>query len=252
MMEVVERLRAAGVPTPEADARWLLALDVTDGEREELVRRREAREPLQLLLGRWPFRDIELALEPGVFIPRPETEVVAGVAIDAARAARTVVDLCTGSGAIAAAVADETTVRRIVATDVSQGAVKLARRNTAPWSDRVEVRHGDLLEPLADLVGTIDVLVANPPYLPPEAFPLEVQHDPHDALVAGPDGHEFVNAILSAAPAVLVPGGTVIVEIDDRRGPEAAGHARSAGLADVSIITDLAGRDRAVRGSSRG
>lgn len=251
MTKIVERLRAAGVPTPEVDARWLLSLDVSDVEREALIRRREAREPLQLLLGTWPFRNVDLTLQPGVFIPRPETEVVAGVAIEAARTARLIVDLCTGSGAIAAAIADETTAPTIVATDTSHAAVDLARRNTARWSDRVEVRLGDLFEPIQDLAGTVDVLVANPPYLPAETREPEVEHDPSDALVGGLDGHEVVNAILDAATSVLASGGTVVVEIDDRRGPEAADHAWSAGLADVSIITDLAGRDRAVRGCVR-
>lgn len=253
MSDVVERLRAAGVPTPEADARWLLALDVTEGERDAFVRRREAREPLQLVLGRWPFRNVELAIEPGVFIPRPETEVVAGIAIEAAgHGAHVIVDLCTGSGAIAAAVADETNVGAIVATDISPSAVDLARRNTSPWADRVEVRQGDLFEPVDGLAGTIDVLVANPPYLPPEEFSPEVAHDPRDALIAGPDGHELVHAILDAAATLLAPRGTVVVEIDDRRGPEAADHARAVGLVDVSIVVDLAGRHRAIRGRTRG
>lgn len=250
MSSVAERLRAAGVPTPEVDARWLLALEISEAEREVLVRRREAREPLQLLLGEWPFRNVELMLEAGVFIPRPETEVVAGVAIEAALGgARVAVDVCTGSGAIAAALADETEVPTIVATDISPAAVDLARRNTARWGDRVEVRNGDLFAPLAHLVGKIDVLVANPPYLPPEVFAPEVAHDPHEALVGGPDGHEVVHRILEAAREVLAPGGTVVVEIDDRRGPETAEFARAAGLVDVSLVADLAGRQRAIRGS---
>ena len=188
-----------------------------------------------------------------MFIPRPETEVVAGVAIAAARDAQLVVDLCTGAGAIAAAVAAETRVPRIIATDVDPAAVDLARRNLRPWSGRVEVRPGDLFDPLADVAGSIDVLVANPPYLPDEPREPEVaNHDPVHALVGGPDGHEIVHGILDAAPSLVRAGGTVVVEIDDRKGPSALERARAAGLVDVEIVRDLTGRDRAVRGHIRG
>ena len=246
---IVDRLRAAGVSSPESDARWLLRLEVPPEELEELVRRREAREPLQLLLGSWPFRTVDLEVRSGVFVPRPETEVVAGAAIVAAADARIVVDLCTGAGTIASAVAAETSVPRIIATDIDEAAVELARRNLRRWAERVEVRWGDLFDPLTDVAGSIDVLIANPPYLPDEPHEPEVaDHDPFHALVGGPDGHEIVDRILDAAPSLVRVGGTVVVEIDDRKGQQALDRARAAGLVDLEVLRDLAGRDRAIRG----
>ncbi len=279
--EVAERLEAAGVPTPDVDARWIVdamverfgpALVGCDaGVLDALVERRAAREPLQLVLGHTTFRWVELACRAGVFVPRPETEVVAGVAIEAARASGgrpRVVEPCTGTGAIALAVASEVPGVHVVAGDRSGAAVDLARENLAtleaggapdPWRPgpwlapgaRVEVRRGELLAPVPeDWAGRVDVLVSNPPYLPASdtgSWQPEVgDHDPHDALVGGPDGHELVDALLAESPVWLRPGGTVVVEIDDRRGGDAREAARRAGLVDVRVVADLTGRDRAV------
>ena len=269
---VRHRLAAAGVPSPGVDARWLIEHVVAGagagagaGARpvltrgspadrlEALVARRAAREPLQLVLGTAAFRTIEVACRPGVFIPRPETEVVAGVAIDRARqraAGALVVEPCTGSGAIACAVAVEVPGVRVLATDLDPAAVDLARHNaraTAP--ERIEVRHGDLLDPLdASLRGHLDVLVANPPYLPATdrgTWAPEVgDHDPPAALIGGPDGHEVVDRLLALAVEWLAPGGSVVLEIDERRGAQAAAVARTAGLGDVEVRRDLTGADR--------
>jgi release factor glutamine methyltransferase len=285
--DVAARLDAAGVPRPEVDARWLVDAMV---ERfgpdlvgcdaavlDALVARRAAREPLQLVLGRTTFRWVEVACRPGVFVPRPETEVVAGVAIDAARTAGPaprVLEPCTGSGAIACAVASEVPRAQVVATDHAAAAVDLARDNAArlaagiaptPWRPGpwpapgagVEVRHGRLLAAApATWQGAVDVLVANPPYLPEHdtgTWAPEVgDHDPHDALVGGRDGHEVVDALLAAAPTWLRPGGTAVVEIDDRRGPDAVAVATGAGLVEVHVVQDLTGRDRAVVGRTPG
>ncbi len=274
-------LDTAGVPTPRVDAE-VLASHVTGLRRtalttaplpgpdtlarlEALVARRADREPLQLVIGRTWFRELTLACRPGVFIPRPETEIVTGLAIDAARrgpAPRTVVDIGTGTGAIALSVTAEVPGARVVATDASAAAVDLARANLATLvagragvpgvasGASCEIRHGALLDPVAELAGRIDVLVSNPPYLPAAdrgSWEPEVAgHDPDEALVGGDDGHEVVDALLAAAGSWLVPGGTVVVEIDERRGTDALAHATGAGLVDARIETDLTGAVRAL------
>lgn len=277
--EVTDRLEQAGVPTPEVDARLLLdAMEDRFGDLSRcdravldgMVARRAAREPLQVVLGRTTFRWVDVEVERGVFIPRPETEVVAGLAIDACGGveAPLVAEPCTGTGAITCALLTELPGVRVLATDASIEAVELARRNVrrvlageASPPDRrpregaeAEVVHGHLLDPLRQLtpnvLGHIDVLVANPPYLPtsdaPSMAPEVVGHDPHDALFGGEDGHEVVGALLREAMVWLRPGGTVVVEIDDRRGADAVRVAQDAGLSDVRVEPDLTGRDRAV------
>lgn len=277
--EVTDQLDAAGVPTPEVDARLLLdAMEDRFGDLSRcdravldgMVARRAAREPLQVVLGRTTFRWADVEVAPGVFIPRPETEVVAGLAIDACEGIEEplVVEPCTGTGAITCALLTEVPGVRVVATDASIGAVELARRNVqrvlageASPADRrpshgadAEVVHGHLLEPVRQLdpalCGRVDVVVANPPYLPvsdaPSLAPEVVGHDPREALFGGDDGHEVVDELLVEAMAWLRPGGTVVVEIDDRRGADAARAAQEAGLTDVRVEPDLTGRDRAV------
>lgn len=279
--EVAGRLDAAGVPTPDVDARWIVDAMVDRfgpdlvgcdaGVLAALVERRAAREPLQLVLGHTTFRWVELVCRPGVFVPRPETEVVAGAAIDAAVAAGErprVVEACTGTGAIACALVSEVPGVEVHASDASAEAVALASENLdgvlatdapqpwrpGPWAApgaTGTVARGHLLDAApGEWRGSVDVLVANPPYLPaadaPTWAPEVADHDPHTALVGGPDGHEVVDALLHAAPAWLRPGGTVVVEIDDRRGADALATAAEAGLVDARLVTDLTGRDRAV------
>lgn len=277
--DVTERLEAAGVPTPDTDARLLLDameerfgglagcdLAVLDG----MVERRAQRVPLQVVLGATTFRWVEVEVEQGVFIPRPETEVVAGLAIDALAGVERplVAEPCTGTGAITCALLTEVAGVRALATDRSGAAVELARRNIGrvlageasppAWQPDVdataEVLVGHLLDPLRQLgstvLGNLDVLVANPPYLPtsdaPSMQPEVVGHDPGAALFGGEDGHEVVDELLAEAAVWLRPGGTVVLEIDDRRGPAAAASAEAAGLVAVRIEQDLTGRDRAV------
>lgn len=264
--EVAARLAAAGIPTAEVEARWLVehvVASATPRRLEPLVRRRLAGEPLQLLLGRWPFRTVELTLQPGVFVPRPETEVVAGIAIDHVRGlGRPVLaaEPCTGTGAITCALVAEVDGIEVVASDLDAGAVALARRNLAEVREasaavvrgsRAEVHLGDLLAPVpSDLRGRLDLLVANPPYLPAadrDTLATEVvDHDPAAALFGGPDGHEVVDRLVAAAPGWLAPGGLLVLEIDERRGCEVADRARSAGLCEVRVAPDLSGRDRAL------
>lgn len=276
---VEQRLEAAGVPSPEVDARLLLdAIEERFGDPtrcetavlDGMVERRIARVPLQVILGVTTFRWVELIVEAGVFVPRPETEVVAGLAIDALRGIKSplVAEPCTGTGAITCALLSEVPGVRVLATDLSAAAVDLARRNvtrtlaggaTSPqWVPRggadAQVLHGSLLDPLSQLdssvYGALDVLISNPPYLPsgdlPAMEPEVAEHDPHAALFGGTDGHEIVLALLDAAMGWLRPGGTVILEVDDRRGRETIAAALSAGLVDARVEADLTGRDRAV------
>jgi release factor glutamine methyltransferase len=274
--DVTDRLDAAGIETPDVDARLLLdAVEERFGTvvgcpanvLDAMVERRVARVPLQVVLGRTTFRWVDLEVERGVFVPRPETEVVAGLAIEAcAGPDRSVVlEPCTGTGAITCALLSEVPGVRVVATDSDEAAVALARRNveavlvgTATPPDHrpragatAEVLAGHLLEPVSTaLRGRVDVLVSNPPYLPlsdlPWMAPEVAEHDPHPALFGGEDGHEVVDELLAAAAVWLRPGGTVVLEIDDRRGEDARAAAVAAGLVDVRIEPDLTGRDRAV------
>lgn len=264
------RLRAAGVPAAEVDAAllvrhvlgWSATRLVTDGDRNlpreageqlaALVARRVAREPLQLLVGSVGFRYLDLEVRPGVFIPRPETEVLAGEAIERTPPGGVVLEPCTGSGAVACAVAHEARPGTVVASDRSPRAVALARANVARAGLDVRIVQGDLLAPMPQrLRGMVDVLVSNPPYLATgELAGLEPEvrdHDPAEALVAGPTGHEVSDRLLSEGAAWLRPGGWLLLEVGEQRAAEAAARAAATGLADAGVAADLAGRDRIVR-----
>lgn len=258
---VADRLAAAGIEGARAQARWLVEHAVATAgsadhaaQLEALVRRRLDREPLQLVLGSWPFRAVELVLEPGVFLPRPETELVAGLAIEHAAAVgpgALIAEPCTGSGAIAASLLAEVPGVEVHATDLDARAVQLARRNVAAAAadGRGTVHHGDLLAPLpVALCGRLDVLVANPPYLPEgDADHLDIEvaaHDPPAALFGGPHGHEVVDRLLALAARWLRPGGVVVLEVDARLGQEALVTAAGVGLARGELVRDLAGRHR--------
>lgn len=266
---ITERLEHAGVDSPASDAEWLLrhvtgwgaarlstsADTPLPGEAEValegLVTRREAREPLQLLLGSVGFRYLDLRTAPGVFVPRPETEVLAGLAIERTPRGGVVVEPCTGTGAVAIAVATEAAPDAVHATDVDPAAVALARENAVAHGAPVVVHEGDLLEPVPSaLRGRVDVLVSNPPYVAEAeeaALPPEVAGwDPRRALIAGPTGHEASDRLIEAAAHWLAPGGWVLVEVDERRAVEVARRARTRGLVDAGVMHDLAGRDRVV------
>lgn len=224
-----------------------------------LVARRAQREPLQHIVGSTGFRYVTLSVEKGVFVPRPETEVVAGLAVDeaaarvAAGANPLVVDLCTGSGAIAVAVATEVPAARVVAVDVSLPAVTLATRNAQAAGAHVRVLLGDVADPelLVDLAGAVDVVVANPPYIPPDAEPTDPEvrlHDPDLALYGGgPDGLDTPRAVVAAAARLLRPGGLLVVEHAEVQAEALRAAAAAAGaFAEPRTVPDLTGRPRAL------
>jgi release factor glutamine methyltransferase len=261
------RLAEAGVPSPAYDADALLAhvlgvdqarlalLDHVADEHaarfEALVARRARREPLQHLLGSVGFRHVELAVGPGVFVPRPETELLAGWAVERALEVGepVVVDLCTGSGAIACAVADEVPSARVHAVELDPAAHAWAARNLAGTG--VELRLGDMADAFDDLAGGVDVVTCNPPYIPLDAWesvaPEARDHDPQLALFSGDDGLDAVRVVAARAAQLLRPGGWVGVEHADVQGESAPAVFAGAGcFRDVRDHSDLAGRPRYV------
>jgi release factor glutamine methyltransferase len=270
--EVVRRgagyLERHGVDQPLATAEVLLA-SILGTERTALYLRDEglssvearrfgralcrrcAGTPVQHLTGQQGFRRLVLTVRPGVFVPRPETEVVVEVALSAieGRDGPVVVDVGTGTGAIALSIALEHPGARVVATDVSAEAVALAREHADRLGLAVEVRAGDLLEPVADeLAGAVDLVVSNPPYVAPsdvDALPPDVRADPARALVGGVEGYE---RLLAQAAACLRPGGAVVVEVGDGQARSIVTAMREAGFSGVRVRHDLTGRDRVVEG----
>ncbi|MCW2574535.1 MAG: prmC [Modestobacter sp.] len=251
-----ELLLAAVLGVPRAR---LLTLDDVPPEAADrfadLLDQRASRVPLQHLTGTAPFRHVELAVGPGVFVPRPETELIAGWVLDriAGLAAPTVVDLGTGSGAIALSVANEHPGARVVAVERDAGAIEWTRHNAAVRAGAgdtpVEVFAGDMTDPglLRALDGTVDVVVSNPPYVPDGArLPREVaDHDPPLALWGGPDGLDVVRGLLVTAARLLRPGGWLGIEHADQQGSALPALVRGAGgWTDVADNPDLAGRPR--------
>jgi release factor glutamine methyltransferase len=268
------RLAEAGVDSPRADAETIAAHvhgvgrgelhRVSDGRFDPRfwneVARREAREPLQHITGLAYFRYLELEVGPGVFVPRPETEVVTGWAIDALTemdvAEPVVADLGTGSAAIALAIAQEVPRARVHAVEADPLARRWAERNIARCAGsaphtrgRVTVEYGDFASALPSLSGAVDLVISNPPYIPVGAtVPPEVsEYDPAGALWGGTDGLDAVRVIEAAAARLLRPGGLVAVE---HGAPQGAAvywiFAEERGWRDTRNHRDLAGRDRFV------
>jgi release factor glutamine methyltransferase len=202
--------------------------------------------PVQHLTGEQAFRGITLEVRPGVFVPRPETEILVGHALSTLGDGEdpVVVDAGTGTGAIALAIKDERPDATVFATDLSSEAVELARANAARLGFDVTVIEGDLLEPLpADLRGWVDAIVSNPPYVPPEEIddlPAEARADPRLALAGGTEVHR---RLAEQAPRWLRSGGALAVEIDARQGEEVSG-LLARRFVRVRVERDLAGRDR--------
>ena len=258
--EAIELLTRASVPSAEHDARALAAFAETSGaDFAELVRRRADRVPLQHLIGSVGFRYIDLEVGPGVFTPRPETEVVVDIAIDRARecaSAPVMVDLCSGSGVIALSVANEMPNARVHAVELDPSALTWLSRNAKRRQDAgdtaVVVHAGDVADALPELDGTVDVVVSNPPYVGEDEMSLvdpEVRdHDPFLALVAGDDGLAVIRQVAATAMRLLRPGGWVVVEHSDRQGESAPEALRKAGFVDVTDSLDLTGRPRVAVG----
>ena len=206
--------------------------------------------PLQHLTGEQAFRRLTLLVRPGVFIPRPETEILVehALASIARVSAPVVLDVGTGTGAIALAMKAERPDARVVATDISPDAVALAQTNVGRLALDVEVVEGDLLQPLmTSLHGAADLVVSNPPYVRPdelETLPRDVRADPVTALEGDIDVYE---RLFAQAAEVLRPGGEVAVEIGQAHGEVVRAAASAAGFVDVRVEQDMAGRDRVVR-----
>lgn len=271
--EVADRLSAAGVASPTADADLLVAhvlgvprgrlgtADPLDGDQlarlDALVARRAAREPLQHLTGTTTFRHVDLEVGPGVFVPRPETEVLAGWAVEQAgrHDEAVVVDLCTGSGAIAAALADEVRSARVHAVEISPEAHAYAARNLAGTG--VDLRLGDAADAFPELAGAVDVVVANPPYIPLAAYeevePEARLHDPAVALWSGDDGLTTIRVVARTAARLLHPGGLLGCEHADVQGAAAVAvlAADQETWSDVHDHHDLVGRPRFVTARRR-
>lgn len=269
LADATQRLAGAGVETPRVDAELLLAhaagvarnrlalLDtlpcVAAARFTAALDRRAARVPLQHITGTAPFRRIEVAVGPGVFVPRPETELL----IDAVLPALTgtdesvVVDLCAGSGALALAIADEVPTAAVYAVEGCPDALPWLRRN-AP--DRVQVVAADVRGPvLPELGGRVSAVVSNPPYVPDRtAVAPEVRQDPAAAVFAGADGLRLIPAVIARAAELLAPGGVLAVEHDDAHGDAVPAllHATGAWTA-VEDHRDLAGRPRYARAVRR-
>jgi release factor glutamine methyltransferase len=264
--EAAATLAAAGIDSPRVDAMDLaaeaagtdrgrlglidtLADDVLARYRE-LIAARSRRIPVQHLLGTAAFGPVQVRVGPGVFIPRPETESLLEWALAQPLGDRPlIVDLCTGSGALALALARVRRDARVVAVDDSEAALEYAARNLAGTA--VEVVHADVTAPalLPDLSGRVDLLVANPPYIPDGAVlePEVADHDPAHALFGGPDGMAVIRPIIDAAARLLRPGGRCGIEHDDTTSAQTvAAFTGHGGFTDVVARRDLAGRPRFV------
>ena len=215
---LIGRLRAAGCVFAEDEARLLLDAAGSPAELRDMLDRRVGGQPLETILGWVEFCGLRVHLEAGVFVPRRRTEFLARQAVALAQPAAVVVDLCCGSGAVAAALVAAVDRAQVYAADVDPAAVRCARRNVAPE----RVFHGDLYDPLpAGLRGGVDVLVANAPYVPTAdiAFmPVEARdHEPAVALDGGADGLDVLRRIVAGAPDWLAPGGHLLVEASPRQ-----------------------------------
>jgi release factor glutamine methyltransferase len=282
LAEGIARLADAALPTARQDAEWLLA-GVLGMERfalylepaqavapdlaerfRALVERRAGHEPLQHLLGFEDFRGLRLRVTPDALIPRPETEGLVEWALEllgepqpkARRADMVVVDVGTGSGAIACALASARLDIQVLALDTSPGALAVAADNVRALGldGRVRLLAGDLLEPLGTAPGRFDMVVANLPYLPSAlipSLPREVRDfEPRAALDGGPDGLRALRRLVTAAPAALRPGGWLVLEIGEDQAGALASLMGAEGFVDIAARRDLRGAERYVAGRS--
>ncbi|MCC2033529.1 peptide chain release factor N(5)-glutamine methyltransferase [Microbacterium allomyrinae] len=273
LRRAVERLADAGVPDPVVDAELLTAfvldtgrggaqaaalrgesLSADDARRlDDLVARRATREPLQHITGLAPFRHLELKVGPGVFVPRPETEMVAQLAIDALRAAASAspvaVDLGTGSGAIALAMATEVPHARVFAAENSVDAFVWTKENfDKVGADNATLAFIDLEHAFGELDGTVSVVASNPPYVPDAAIPRDPEvrfFDPPAALYGGADGLDVVRILSGVGLRLAHPGGTIVIEHGEWQGGAIREILTADGWRAAATHPDLTMRDRA-------
>jgi release factor glutamine methyltransferase len=267
-----EKLSTAGVPSPQADATWLLC-HILETDRSDLLTRitfdqdlaaeqleaflvalarREKREPLQHVTGKAAFRSLELSVGPGVFIPRPETEQVVQYAIDYLRQLPmpgVAIDLGTGSGAIAIAMAIEVPQTKVYAVELSQAAFDYAAKNIEANLAAVELRLGAMQEVVSDLVGGLDVVISNPPYIPDSAIPIDPEvrnFDPELALYGGEDGLDVIRDISGIAAALLRAGGLLVLEHAESQSDAIRELLLNDGWLSVSAFQDATMRYRTI------
>ena len=269
MTTVLEALKAAEqrlkeVPDPRLDAEWLLSevlgvsrlemlldkrRELTEAEAaafEALLARREAREPLQYILGSQSFMGFSMKTDSRALIPRNDTEALCEEALKYVRPGCRVLDLCTGSGALAAAIKKLCPGAEVVASDISEAALSLAKENAAALNADIRFMQGDLFSPVAG--EKFDVIVSNTPYLPEGlrgCLQAEVEREPALALFAGDDGLDFYRRIAREAPAHLLPGGRLCIEIGDGQG-DAVKALLYEEFTDIQVLNDLNGLPRVV------
>jgi release factor glutamine methyltransferase len=265
LVNIIKRFAQAGVPSPETDATWLLEVvmeasyldlclmseqDLTSAQLEQLesfVVRREAREPLQWILGYTEFYGLKIQTEIGVLIPRPETERLVELVLERLlKIPAKVVDIGTGTGAIALALKAERPNLEILATDINANALELSRKNAQKLKLEIETIQTSILD---DLELMFDAIVSNPPYLPSSddgTLDVEVQLEPKEALFSGKDGLTLARGIVQAASKKLKPGGLLALELDPRNAHILAAELESEIWQDVLLESDLAGRERFV------
>ena len=230
---------------PEHERARLEAVAGAEGPLEELIARRLAGEPLQYIERSAAFGPLDLVVDDRVLIPRPETEGMFELATRMVRSPEIVVDLCTGSGALALALKSRFPAAAVFATDISRDAIEVATHNRHRTGLQVYLAEGNLFDPLPTaILGTVDLIVVNPPYVAEVDFarlPADVQREPKVALVAGPTGLEVIQRIGASAATWLRPGGVIICEIGERQGVSA-----TSSFLDLPAIVrqDLTGRDR--------
>lgn len=274
VVHATERFQESGIDSAEVDAQLLAGhllglsrgqvqsemirgAELSEAQAEKLTEmfgRRLLREPLQHITGVAYFRNLELAVGRGVFTPRPETEFVAQLAIDALNAVKSeapiAIDLGTGSGAIALAMATEVIHARVFAVEKSNEAFPFTQQNFQKYSDAsATLVLGDLADAFQELDGTVSVVASNPPYIPLDAVPRDIEvklHDPQIALYGGADGMQVMRLVSQSAKRLLLPGGSLVVEHADSQGQQVCELLLADGWNNVLSHKDLTGRDRAV------
>ncbi len=272
LSRVTDSLAEANVPTPQADAYWLIcyAAGITKSELmnrltfdESLnsqqvetlltaVEKRKQRIPLQHITGTAAFRDFELSVGQGVFIPRPETEMVAQLGIDFLKpfANQTLaLDIGAGSGAIAISIARAVPQAQVIAVEASEAAAAFTAKNIQRLAPEVELRIGDFQEHVLDLAGQVDLLISNPPYIPIDAIPLDLEvreHDPDLALYGGQDGLDVIRELVQIGPVLLKRGGMIVLEHADGQSDAVCELLLAEGFSKVQAHSDLTERLRSV------